>query len=70
LAWLHWTMRWRGLPEDLWRDALAAYGRPAPPDDALTALALGQIAMILARVSGQPAARAEWLRRAVWTLTQ
>lgn len=70
LAWLRWTVGWRGLPDDLWRGALAAYGAPAPADDALDALALGQIALILARVAGQPAARAEWLRRAGWTLAR
>jgi aminoglycoside phosphotransferase (APT) family kinase protein len=68
LAWLRWTMRWRGLPEDRWHEALESYGRPAISDHILHALALGQIAMILARAVGQPAARAEWLRRALWTL--
>ncbi len=68
LAWLRWTIGWRGLPDELWHAALGAYGQPAPPPDALEALALGQIGMILARLAGQPAARAEWLRRAGWTL--
>ncbi|MBX0331162.1 phosphotransferase, partial [Oscillochloris sp. ZM17-4] len=68
LAWLRWTMRWRGLPEGLWRAALDAYALPAPELTILDALALGQIALILARVAEQPAARAEWLRRARWTI--
>jgi hypothetical protein len=35
---------------------------------ALRALALGQIAGILAQVSGQPGVWEEWVRRARWTL--
>jgi aminoglycoside phosphotransferase (APT) family kinase protein len=74
LAWVGWTMRWRQLPGDLWPAFLAAYTSSEPPDlditpDALRALALGQIAGILARVAPQPAARQEWLRRARWTLS-
>jgi aminoglycoside phosphotransferase (APT) family kinase protein len=74
LAWVGWTMRWRQLPGHLWPAFLAAYMSLEPPDlvitpDALRALALGQIAGILVRVAGQPAAWEEWLRRARWTLS-
>jgi aminoglycoside phosphotransferase (APT) family kinase protein len=73
LAWLHWTMRWRDLPVALWQTMLARYGDgPAlacgSSPAALRALALGQIAGILARVQGQPGAWGEWLRRLRWTL--
>jgi aminoglycoside phosphotransferase (APT) family kinase protein len=73
LAWLAWTIQWRGLPPILWQRALAGYGAgPALANGAapehLRALALGQIASILARVQGQPVARDEWLRRLRWTI--
>ena len=66
-------MRWRNLPGRLWRTFLGAYGRgPAirvgSEPGTLRALALGQVAGILARSQGEPAAWAEWLRRAHWTL--
>jgi aminoglycoside phosphotransferase (APT) family kinase protein len=69
LAWLRWTMRWRGVDPALWEALLAAYGGAPPGLDAgaLRALALGQIAMILGRVRHDPAASAEWLRRLRWT---
>lgn len=69
LAWLRWTIAWRALPQSLWETCAAAYGAFPMPLDAPTqaALALGQIGLILARVADQPAARAEWLRRAAWT---
>src|SRR5262249_10225081 len=73
LAWLYWTMRWRDLPPALWQTFLAGYGAGSAlvcggSPEALRALALGQIAGILARVPEQPAAREEWLRRLRWTL--
>jgi aminoglycoside phosphotransferase (APT) family kinase protein len=73
LAWLAWTMRWRSLPPALWATFLAGYGHgPAlayrGSAEALRALALGQIAGILARVQDQPGAWQEWLRRLRWTL--
>jgi aminoglycoside phosphotransferase (APT) family kinase protein len=69
LAWLRWTMSWRKLPDELWSAFLNGYGPPHDELDTATqqALALGQIGLILARVADQPAARAEWLRRAEWT---
>jgi aminoglycoside phosphotransferase (APT) family kinase protein len=73
LAWVYWTMRWRSLPGQLWHTFLRAYG-PGPAlaavdiPGALRALALGQVAGILARSTGEPAAWAEWLRRVHWTL--
>jgi aminoglycoside phosphotransferase (APT) family kinase protein len=73
LAWLYWTIQWRRLPPSIWHAFLAGYGASAglahgaAPDD-LRALALGQIASILARVHGQPGAWAEWRRRLRWTL--
>lgn len=72
LAWLRWTLGWRALPAGLWPQFLACYaaadGLPQLPDpQGLRALMLGQIAMILARVHDQPAACAEWVRRAEWT---
>jgi aminoglycoside phosphotransferase (APT) family kinase protein len=73
LAWVYWTMRWRDLPGRLWRTFLGAYGRgPAvlagDMPGALRALAIGQVAGILARSQGEPAAWTEWLRRLRWTL--
>jgi len=73
VAWLYWTMRWRAVAPDLWDVFLSSYRAAfaeAPPADAgsLRALVFGQIADILIRVREQPAARAEWLRRANWTL--
>ncbi|KAB8145525.1 phosphotransferase [Chloroflexia bacterium SDU3-3] len=72
LAWLRWTLGWRALPDGLWPHFLACYaaagGLPQlPAPQGLRALMLGQIAMILARVHDQPAACAEWVRRAEWT---
>lgn len=68
LAWVAWTMRFRGLPPALWDDLLAGYGRERAlalglEDEALRALTLGQIAVLLARAASSPA-WAEWLRRA------
>lgn len=73
LAWVWWTMRWRDLPSQLWPVFLAGYAADqyvqlSAKPEVLRALALGQIAGILARVLGQPGAWAEWLRRARWTL--
>jgi aminoglycoside phosphotransferase (APT) family kinase protein len=73
LAWVYWTMRWRSLPGHLWHAFLRAYG-PGPAlaatniPGALRALALGQVAGILARSKDEPTAWAEWLRRTHWTL--
>jgi aminoglycoside phosphotransferase (APT) family kinase protein len=73
LAWLAWTIRWRNLPASLWQRALVGYGdgpalaNGAAPEE-LRALALGQIASILARAQGQPSAWDEWQRRLRWTL--
>lgn len=70
LAWLRWTLRWRDLPDSLWAAFAHAYAAAAPfaalDAAAARALMLGQIAMILGRVRGQPVA-AEWQRRARWT---
>jgi aminoglycoside phosphotransferase (APT) family kinase protein len=71
LSWVFWTMRWRSVPETMWPVFLAGYGQLPDgewSDTALRALALGQIAGILARVSERDDARQEWLRRARWTL--
>ena len=73
LAWLRWTLRWRALDQALWHAALHNYQQvagvlPSIHGEAIQALMLGQIAMILARVRDQPTASAEWLRRASWTL--
>jgi aminoglycoside phosphotransferase (APT) family kinase protein len=73
LAWLSWTIQWRGLPPLIWQSLLAGYAsgpalaHGATPDQ-LRALALGQIASILVRSQGQPAAWEEWLRRLRWTI--
>jgi aminoglycoside phosphotransferase (APT) family kinase protein len=73
LAWLYWTIQWRGLPSALWQSLLTGYGAGsalaigAAPDE-LRALALGQIASILARAQGQPGAWEEWQRRLRWTM--
>lgn len=73
LAWVYWTMRWRTVDPALWTMFIGGYQAGGAALEAanaasLRALALGQIAGILARTHGQPAARAEWLRRAEWTL--
>jgi aminoglycoside phosphotransferase (APT) family kinase protein len=73
LAWVYWTMRWRSLPGQLWQTFLRAYGAgpalaAASSSGALRALAIGQVASILARSKDEPAAWAEWLRRVDWTL--
>ncbi|HMQ33969.1 MAG TPA: phosphotransferase [Chloroflexaceae bacterium] len=72
LAWAAWALRFRGAPPALWAALLDGYGpqRAAAlglADDALRALALGQIAALLVRASGLPAWD-EWLRRARATL--
>jgi aminoglycoside phosphotransferase (APT) family kinase protein len=74
VAWVYWTMRWRAVAPVLWDTFLssyqAAFAEGIPTDSAsLRALVFGQIAGILVRSRNQPAARAEWLRRANWTLT-
>jgi aminoglycoside phosphotransferase (APT) family kinase protein len=72
LGWVYWTMRWRAVPVEHWGLFLASYraARPLalPDDGSMRALVFGQIASILASVRDAPAARAEWLRRAEWTL--
>jgi aminoglycoside phosphotransferase (APT) family kinase protein len=69
VAWLRWTIAWRHLPVSLWDAFLAGYGQPqAAAPASLRAMMLGQIGLILLRVAALPAARAEWLRRAGWTL--
>jgi aminoglycoside phosphotransferase (APT) family kinase protein len=73
LAWVYWTIQWRRLPPALWHSLLAGYdagpalANGAPADD-MRALALGQIAGILVRSHGQPAAWQEWQRRLRWSL--
>lgn len=71
LAWLQWTMHWRSLDDTLWSIFCAAYtatgkGNTLPTSEAAHALALGQIALILAQTEG--AAFAEWLGRAQWAI--
>jgi aminoglycoside phosphotransferase (APT) family kinase protein len=73
LAWLYWTIQWRSLPSALWQSLLTGYGAgPALANGAapgeLRALALGQIASILARAHGQPGPWEEWQRRLRWTI--
>ena len=72
LAWLAWTLRWRNLPDALWHAFLSGYEDLSGLQDltGLNTLALGQIAMILARVRGNDAAFAEWERRARWSLAE
>ncbi|MBC8163824.1 MAG: aminoglycoside phosphotransferase family protein [Roseiflexaceae bacterium] len=70
LVWLRWTMRWRSLDDALWRVFWRSYTArgavPALVPQETRALALGQIALILARAA--QSAREEWLRRAAWTI--
>jgi aminoglycoside phosphotransferase (APT) family kinase protein len=73
LAWVAWTMRFRGLPTTHGGALLAGYGRERAAalgleEAALRALALGQVAALLARAAGRAGAWEEWLRRARWTL--
>lgn len=72
LAWAAWALRFRGAPAELWAALLDGYGRERAAalgldDGAIRALALGQIAALLARAAGGPAWD-EWLRRARGTL--
>jgi aminoglycoside phosphotransferase (APT) family kinase protein len=71
LAWLAWTLRFRGLPPRCWQAVLAGYGPRAATlvaDEAtLRALALGQVSGLLARAAGRPHWD-EWLRRARWSV--
>lgn len=74
LAWVAWTIRFRGLPNQLWSALLAGYGPQRAPVGSLdpatnAALVLGQVATLLARAHGRPDAWAEWQRRAQWTIT-
>lgn len=74
LAWVAWTIRFRGLPNELWSAFLAGYGLQREPGCSLdpatnAALALGQVATLLARAHGRPDAWSEWQRRAHWTIT-
>lgn len=71
LAWAAWTLRFRGLPPACWDALLTGYGAERPAARGLDpasarALALGQVAALLARSAGRPAWD-EWLRRAGWT---
>jgi aminoglycoside phosphotransferase (APT) family kinase protein len=73
LAWCAWTLRFRGLPASCWEALLAGYGHERARQlgldgAALQALALGQVAALLARAWGRPAWE-EWLRRARWSLS-
>lgn len=73
LAWAAWTLRFREVPPAAWGALLGGYGRAraAALDldaETLRALALGQVAALLARAAGTPAAWDEWLRRARMTL--
>src|SRR5512145_1484139 len=72
LAWLWWTMQWRGLSPDLWEAFLVGYGagsalHAGASEDVLLALTLSQIACFLVRSRDQPLAWSEWLRRLRWT---
>jgi aminoglycoside phosphotransferase (APT) family kinase protein len=73
LAWLRWTIQWRGLPQAVWQAFVEGYYAAGGSIAGLTAtvakpLMLAQIGLILARVADQPAAVAEWVRRGMWTL--
>lgn len=73
LAWVWWTLCWRDVPAARWHGFLAAYRaaggvRLSARGEEMQALALGQIAGLLVRSQGQPAALAEWQRRAAWSL--
>ncbi len=71
LAWLQWTMHFRGIPH-MWEIFRAGYG-PLPQGDAspeaLRALVLGHMAHILTRIHQQTPVYQEWQRRICWTLT-
>jgi aminoglycoside phosphotransferase (APT) family kinase protein len=72
LAWALWTLRFRGLPAACWGALLDGYGRERAAalglePGVLQALALGQVAALVARASGGPH-WSEWLRRALWTV--
>src|SRR5262249_33070227 len=73
LAWLSWTIQWRQLPPTCCQAFLTGYADgPAlasgATPEALRALALGQIASILARAQGQSTSWEEWRRRLRWTI--
>lgn len=64
LGWARWTMGFRRLPDTLWETLCAGYGAPPElPADTFRAVAVGQIAGLLLRAHGRPAAWDEWLRR-------
>lgn len=73
LAWAGWTLRFRKTPPALWDALLDGYGRERAEvldldESALRALALGQVAGLLARAAHSHSAWEEWLRRARATL--
>jgi aminoglycoside phosphotransferase (APT) family kinase protein len=73
LAWLRWTIQWRGLPQAVWQAFAKSYCVAGGSLADLTAavakpLMLAQIGLILARVADQPTAVAEWVRRGEWTM--
>lgn len=72
LGWIFWTIRLHDAPDQLWQAFLRSYGPWMFPDapasqEALRALVLGQVALIMSRAHGQSSWQ-EWLRRAHWTL--
>lgn len=73
LAWVGWTLRFRGLPHTLWETLVDGYGEHGAVlrlDKASErALVLTQVASLLVRASERPAWD-EWLRRARWSLEQ
>lgn len=69
LGWVRWTMGFRSLPAALWGALCAGYGEPPElAADTFLAVAIGQIAGLLLRAHGRPAAWEEWVRRLRWTI--
>jgi aminoglycoside phosphotransferase (APT) family kinase protein len=75
IAWLRWTLRWRGFGELTGLEGYQVYSHFSKTmideqfDPALLdAYALARIAAILGGL--EPHARGEWLRRAAWTVVQ
>jgi aminoglycoside phosphotransferase (APT) family kinase protein len=73
LAWVAWTMRFRAVEPDAAAAFFEGYGPERARQlgfepGAVRALALGQIAGLLARSHGRQGAWDEWLRRLRWTV--
>lgn len=68
VAWLWWTLQFRGIAHEFWPLFVDAYGRVALQaigfePNAVLALVRIQMIQLLSRTDAESSARAEWLRR-------